>query len=263
MPEKVQTGNAIDAPAGTATFELRHGTQDKEVFTDVVVNNQYRLPDSLPEGSIVVDIGANVGAFAVACLMRGAGTVVCFEPDPNNYAQLLKNVSYWPGQAPCFNAAVWRSDRKESVEYVGDYKATACGGIVLKGNNSNCGSFKIPVESMGLNDLLFYVTDGGKAEVDILKVDTEGSEYPILYTCDKLRSVKKLLVETHECTTIWPQDKVLIAGYPTSEACSAGMERFLRFNGFDTDKVAESAENSICNIIFATRKEQPIKTLEI
>lgn len=251
---RAQTGNAVEAPADVATFHMRDGTQDFAVFSDVITNNQYRLPDNLPPDSVVIDVGANIGAFAVACLMRGAGTVVCFEPDPENFKVLMENVKAWTDRVACFQAAVWRSDWSDKVEFVGDRKATACGGVLLPGVKALGGDFRIEVPSMGLDDIMFHVTDGDKRRIYILKIDAEGSEYPILYTSKHLHCVDQLLVETHECTTIWPNDHVRIAGYTCDVACADGMAKFLTEQGFNFVREAESRQNSVCNLFFARRR---------
>jgi FkbM family methyltransferase len=238
-------------------FCLRHGTQDKEVYEDVLLKNQYRLPEQIDKDSLVIDIGANIGAFAVACLLRGAGTVVCFEPCEKNYLQLSLNVRGWPGQVPVFNAAVWRSDRNEKLKFIGCPKNTACGTVISETVEAICVPKEPPVEvaSMGLDEVLFHATDGGKRRVDILKIDAEGSEYPILYTARHLDMVDTLLVESHQCITAWPQDQFKLFGFPNDEACADGMTKFLEKNGFVVESVPESDDNRVNTLHFAKRKK--------
>lgn len=257
-PSAIQIGNAVEASSDVATFHLRHGTQDYAVFTDVLAKNQYRLPDQFPSDSIVIDVGANVGAFAVACLLRGAGTVVCFEPCPFNFQQLLLNTKPWfdEGRVSPLQAAVWRSDRNEKIDFIGDRRSTACGGVLPSTTRNECGDYRMFVESIGLDDLLFHVTDGGKARIHTLKIDAEGSEYPILYTSRHLDMIDNLLVETHQCDTIWPQDNIMIAGYSKEEACADGMASFLRSKDFIFTTESESMQNSICTIFFAKSRRE-------
>lgn len=238
------------------TFQLRHGTQDAEVFDDVVNKNQYRLPDKLPPDSLVIDIGANIGAFAVACLLRGAGTVVCFEPCPLNFQQILKNTSGWPGQVAAFNAAVWRSDRSEKIKFISADKNTACGGVVPVDVAAGMGKLSdgaAEVTAIGLDELLYHATDGGKRRVQLLKIDAEGAEYSILYTSRHLPIVDQLIGETHQYPNAWPGDKFFVNGFTQDEACAAGMKVFLEKQGFSVTQQAESAENNINTLFFATR----------
>lgn len=249
----------MTAESDIVDFQLRHGTQDKQVFDEVYVKNQYRLPDSLPADSLVIDIGANIGAFAVACLMRGAGTVVCFEPCQHNFQQLVKNTAGWPGRVAAFNAAVWRSDKNERIKFVGSTKNTACGGVAPWDSNA-VGDFTMApvfVESMGLDDLLLHATDGGIRKVDILKIDAEGSEYPILYTSKRLQVVDKIIGETHQFSSSWPDEDISILEFSTREACAAGMKRFLENQGFSVTQADESPDNTICTLFFAQRTPTP------
>ncbi len=239
-----------------ATFSIRHGTQDKEVFDSVLMRNQYHLPDSLPSDSLIIDIGANVGAFVVACLLRGAGTVACFEPCQENYLQLFQNVSHWPGQAPCFNAAVWRSDRREGLKFVVPGKNTACGAVTKE--DTRLEAKTVSVTSIPLDEIIFHATDGGNRRINILKIDAEGSEYSILYTSNGLHLVDQVLVETHQYPIEYTGEKFFIDGYPDHEACAEGMESFLKSQGFSVVREAESNLNDINTLFFATRIHETI-----
>ena len=50
--------------------------------------------EALQEGMVVVDIGANIGLFSVIAATRvgESGSVIAFEPEPENYALLKKNI---------------------------------------------------------------------------------------------------------------------------------------------------------------------------
>ena len=235
----------------TVTFQIRHGTQDKEVFDQVFTNNQYRLPEKFPEDSVVVDIGANVGAFAAACIMRGAGTVVCFEAGQDNFLQLVANMAQFPGKAPCFNAAVWRSDKAEKIKFVDHGSNTAC-GAVLKAT-AEIEKNTVEVTAIGLDELLWHVTDGGKTRIHTVKIDAEGAEYPILYTCHCLHVIDRLLIETHEYPVKWKGHKFFVDGFPGDEACADGMGAFLNRNGFSFTRIKESDSNDINNLFFCER----------
>lgn len=237
-------------------FQVREGTQDKTVFEEVFTKNQYALPDSLPEHSLIIDIGANVGAFALACLARGAGTVVCFEPCPDNFAQLKKNTLQFLNVA-AFHAAVWRSDRAEKLSFVSPGKHTACGGCVPSITRP-LGA--VEVTSMGLDELLWHCTDGGQRRVSLLKIDAEGSEYSILYTCKHLDKVDEIIGETHQYPAAWPGDRFLVGDYGENEACASGMKKYLESQGFTVWQRPEASDNDICTLFWATRKSRKVCT---
>jgi FkbM family methyltransferase len=232
-----------------ARFEIRHATQDTEIFNDVVVNNQYRLPDGIAKDALVIDIGANIGAFAVACLLRGAGQVICFEPSPENFKQLCNNLASWPGQTASWQVGVWRSDVAEEIAFSnGTGTATGC---CFPNANYIPGHTAPRANSIGLDEIIRTFTADGERRVDILKIDAEFSEYPILYTCKMLHFVDKLLVEAHAFT-----DRLLGSNYygdPVYKNTVADLEKFLRTQGFDVSTAPESFDNQINTLLFCTR----------
>lgn len=238
-----------------ADFQLRAGTQDQEVFDNVYVKNEYELPDHFEPNSLIIDIGANIGAFAVACLMRGAGTVVCFEPDENNFRQLLYNTKPWADKVAPFQAAVWRSDIHEHLRYIPMGKFTACGGVVTDQEAvERPDVLGKSVPAMGLDDILYHVTDGGKRHVDLLKIDAEGSEYRILFTSRKLFHVDKICGELHMLTAAWEDDVSRMFGFSIKQCSDEGVKNFLLEQGFTNLEFAPTEfANQRNNLFWASR----------
>lgn len=72
----------------------RPNTSDLFVLEEVITNRIYRrkkINFDVEAGERWLDLGANIGAFALYCKLRGA-TAVCYEPDPDCYAILRQNV---------------------------------------------------------------------------------------------------------------------------------------------------------------------------
>ena len=231
-----------------ATFQIRHGTQDKEVFDQVFTNNQYRLPEKFPEDSVVVDIGANIGAFAAACLMRGAAAVICFEPSEANFQQLCNNLQPWDGKVLAARVGVWRSDVEEEVSFsVGQGSAAGC--CFPACSQLNYGN---RVNSIGLDGILLNCTDGGAGRVNVLKIDAEFSEYPILFSSTRLDLVDQVIGEAHEFS-----DQPVGAAYynhPKYTNSVTGLREFLEDTGFTVETAPESFDNQINTLFWAKRK---------
>lgn len=175
-------------------MQWRPGTQDALCFQEVIVQNQYRLADHLSQSDIILDVGANIGCFAVACVTRGAGRVLCYEPDAENFRYLQQNVGGMVG-VRCEQKAVWGGPDRQ-LFYTGyPPKATACGSVMddvtVGGMNS-----QIPVEHVQLDSILAAIEREGR-HVSLLKIDAEGAEYPILYTSQKLDLVDSIVGEVH------------------------------------------------------------------
>lgn len=181
----------------TINFEHRPDTQDRECFQDVMAKNCYRLPESFAKTDRIIDGGAHIGSFTVACLARGAGHVWSYEPDPSNFGLLNTNTFGMIGRH-LKNAALWRNDKAEPVRFSG-YPgwATACGtilpGCTVDGQNS-----EIPVSAVSLDDAILEATERGKYQLRLLKLDIEGAEFVTLGTSKCLHLVDEIVGEIHE-----------------------------------------------------------------
>lgn len=175
-------------------FYARPDTEDEVVFRDVVEMNEYGLPRQFSSDDVVIDIGAHIGSFSYAVLNRGAGKVYAYEAHPINWAIARKNLSGFGDRASCANLAVWRSDEPTRTLYndvITGYAHT--GGISVLWNEKG-----VPVRTISLDEILFEVTDGLKKKIRLLKLDCEGSEYPILFTSQHLDVVEEICGEYHE-----------------------------------------------------------------
>ena len=79
-------------PAGhEAVFAYRDGTSDWNTIQSCLVNDEYSLPRGI-EG-IAVDVGAHIGAVAIAVALDNPGlSVIAVEPVPDNLRLLALNV---------------------------------------------------------------------------------------------------------------------------------------------------------------------------
>jgi FkbM family methyltransferase len=138
--------------------------------------------DVMP-GEVWLDLGANIGAFAVYCRSRGA-RAVCFEPEPDCYKILLRNAS----GMQCQPYAVTASCEKELSFSVSANSDNHYRGTVLPVKNYK--EHK-PVLNCYAGDLVKFCVGQKGGGFDGVKMDIEGSEGPIidewlLPRCDKL-----------------------------------------------------------------------------
>lgn len=174
-------------------FYARSHTEDAGVFEAVVDNNEYGLPDALTGDDVVIDIGAHIGSFSYAALKRGAGRVYAYEAHPINRAIARKNLSRFGDRVSCHNLAVWRSDEPARTLYNDVINYTTTGGISVLWNETG-----IPVKTTSLDEILLEASGGLKKRIRLLKIDCEGSEYPILFTSQHLDVVEEICGEYHE-----------------------------------------------------------------
>lgn len=175
-------------------YYARPETTDAQIFEHVVDDNEYNLPPRFEPDDIVVDIGAHIGGFSFAALQRGAGKVYAYEPHPQNHAIASKNLARFEGRIICRQRAVWRSDQPSQTLYNEDLTGyTNTGGVSLLWNTQG-----LAVETINLDEILSEASDGFQRPIRMLKVDCEGSEYPILFTSTQLKIVEEICGEYHE-----------------------------------------------------------------
>lgn len=184
-------GVATVSRAGiTAKFDLRE--PDAIVVDEVWNDGVYPLDPHDVADRVVVDIGANVGAFTIWAAKAGARSVHAYEPDPDNRARLETNLRLnHPLPCPVFVYA-------EAVQ-------GADGEVWLGGDNANAHVVDAPatltavdedvVDARSIDAVLIRA-----GERLVVKMDCEGCEHDVIATVDvgQLRRVDRLVMEYHE-----------------------------------------------------------------
>ncbi|MCX7848119.1 MAG: FkbM family methyltransferase [bacterium] len=173
---------------------LRGACQDFTIFDRIFLRDEYRLGGYEKElRGTVVDLGANVGIFA-ARVGPYVGRMICYEPMGSNFAQLERNLSGL-GNVSLVRAAVGPTSGTARLHYPRN--------IRISGGYSQFPSARLHEGSMYeevLQVTLDEVFERHEIEsCDLLKIDTEGAEYGILYAASKetLRRVKRVIGEYH------------------------------------------------------------------
>jgi FkbM family methyltransferase len=155
-----------------------------------VWDGEYDAPGfQVESGERVVDVGANVGAFAMLAASRG-GLVEAYEPHPETFRFLERNTTHWG--VTCRQAAVVASDAGTVPLWVhpaADTRhSTLEGGFVDGWERGE----RVDVPAVSLADT---IGDG----CDLLKLDCEGAEFELLLETpeDALRRVRRLVAEYH------------------------------------------------------------------
>jgi FkbM family methyltransferase len=178
-------------------FRLRLVPGKGEWFTffEIVVRGDYFLSGrDLRPGDRVIDIGANIGAFSVVAGKKvgPSGRVDAYEPDPETFERLQENVRLnGLTNVVCHNCAV--SGSAGRARFFRQQKH-AFSSLLTDVDERSPGS-AIDVEVVGIRDAL--AASGG--DVNLLKVDCEGSEYEIFDTLDTSSAspVKQISMEVH------------------------------------------------------------------
>jgi FkbM family methyltransferase len=210
-----------DSPA-LPTLPLRPGTNDDVIYNSVVRQNEYRLPAQLPAGAIVVDIGVHIGAFSYLALTRGAAAVYGFEPEATNLARARENLAPFGDRVHLSNRAIWRSDVPPSPQHfwASTDRANTGGGTLIWETEGPL------VDAVPFDEVVDTITENGRRRIDLLKIDCEGAEFPILLTSTRLSRIDRIVGEYHELRAELPSH-VRVAGCRefTVEVLTAALER--------------------------------------
>ena len=177
-------------PAGQLSFHLFNNPSCIQISQAILAGHTYPPVPTVQDVRAILDIGANIGAATVfLATTYPAATVYALEPGSLAFLLLSKNVAslpnvhtfnfgvfssaktlpLYPGKADSVESSIWQSDRTESEP-----------------------------ETISLVSAGQFLTDQHISQIDILKLDTEGCEVPILRaTREYLPTVKLIYVEYH------------------------------------------------------------------
>ncbi len=178
---------------GGLRIKLRPNTDDLRITKSNFVKENY-TKDFVPitKDSIVVDVGAHIGSFSLMAA-RSAYKVLAFEPEPNNYQMLKKNME--------LNHAKNISIFEMAVSGISGYQDiyTFPGGF-----SADYSLYKRRVTSIKTGSVpTISVEDIIKREdlprIDFLKLDCEGSEHDILRNIrvEIAAKIRGMAIETH------------------------------------------------------------------
>lgn len=160
---------------------VRHGTPDIGVLDEVFGQRQYDPPppaatvlDALGRPPRIVDLGANVGFFALHARERWPGsTITSFEPDPTNLEVLERC------HAANAGAGEWRlvlaAATTADGEVAFDAGHFACSSVVDAGAGGPAPDTGATTVTVPAVDALAHL-----AGADLAKIDVEGAEWALL-----------------------------------------------------------------------------------
>ena len=157
---------------------------------DIPLNFTKRVP-------VIVDIGANVGAFALWASKRWEGcALICYEPVTENYKHILD----------------LRDQNPNIIAFNTGVRSAAGQGVMFRGEN-NCGECSVHQdldETTGEQIEARFIDAKDIPYGHILKIDTEGCEVEILsrlIQVDRGNEFLAILVEWHR-----ESDRLIIDG---------------------------------------------------
>jgi FkbM family methyltransferase len=190
----------IQPPDVSHPVEVRmYPSSDDFVFDQIFVQHEYRAAlEAVDDARFIVDLGANVGyASVLFATAYPSARILCVEPDPGNYAQCAKNIAPYGNRIEALLGAVWAFRSKLTLA-----KGVGCDGRdwstqVLQSADPTTAD----VEAWDMPALmeLSGTHQNSRPDIDILKIDIEGSEAEV-FAADTdrwLHLVRNICIEFH------------------------------------------------------------------
>ncbi len=166
---------------------LRNDENDLAMYliTDVFVQKDY---GEISENLVIVDVGANIGAFTLYSVYGHNNVCYAYEPEINNFLKLQENIKLnnLINKVKAFNLGVSHDNSDMKL-----YKFESIAHSFTRTSDN--------FDIVHCIDLKTILNDNNLKEVDFLKIDCEGAEFDILYNTGKdvFDKVKFLCVEYH------------------------------------------------------------------
>jgi len=167
---------------------LRANTSDVSTFSKVFLEEEYSFITTM-DPKFIIDAGANIGLAALYFLAKYENaTVIAVEPESHNLNILKKNLSGKNYKA--IQGAIW--NKKENLK-IKNLEVNTSGFEIAVAKKED--SETIP--AYNIEELMKY---SGVNEIDILKIDIEGSEREVFSSDFErwLPKTKILIIETHD-----------------------------------------------------------------
>jgi FkbM family methyltransferase len=151
------------------------------------VENHTFVLNWLQSGAVVADLGGNLGRFSSTLSQNYGCDCFVAEPDPDIFERIPVS-----GKIQKLNVAIGGSDSTLSF-----YRSDNIEGGSLKKSDIWDGSEAIEVQVLSLPT---FLNQFGLSAVDLMKVDIEGAEVPLLLECPEniLKQAKQVTVEFHD-----------------------------------------------------------------
>lgn len=217
LPGTLPPGTAPNTASSVSIpLVIREGTYDADMVYVVACANEYSLPPTL--SGVVLDIGAHIGTFSLACAIRGA-TVFGYEAHPENAslyattAMLARSSAGVPGKIIPAHCAVGPDNVAFSVymphTFPSDQRGLVnTGGLgVWEGDPREADEtkeywvrayfFDTIHQAPPILPLDTYTPPFSWNDVTLVKFDIEGYEFPILRTSKRIASILWVIGEYH------------------------------------------------------------------
>src|ERR1044072_7979213 len=149
----------------------------------------------IPEGSLAIDIGANIGDLTVSMAMAAGadGLVLALDPNPHVFRVLEANAALKRGKANIVPLQFAATEEETQFYFASSDASMGNGGLITDLNDNRHGKYKLkdPIRGVNLGKYLQEHYMNWLPKLSLIKVDVEGLDYYVL------RSLEPLLEKYH------------------------------------------------------------------
>lgn len=173
------------------------------VFKEIFMEDFYHIESLLknvPNDAVVLDIGCNAGLFSFITLSKKTSAkIYAYDPMEVNVKLLENNIKLNKGldtQIKVFKNAVTGKEQGPIELFYDDVNNDSVIASVFENFSENNNQSKM-VDTISLAQI---IKQNNLKKIDLLKLDCEGSEYPILYESpvEIWNHINVMTIETHE-----------------------------------------------------------------
>jgi len=148
------------------------------------------VKEKIKKGDVILDVGANIGYYTISCakIVGNTGKIFSFEPEPENFKLLEKNVKVnHYDNVVLNNVAV--SDKNGTVNL---YLSKIRGGMHRIYPSHFCTEDYVKTNLICLDD--YFSTNPLREKISFVKIDVEGSELGVLKGMKTILPNKRLII---------------------------------------------------------------------
>ena len=177
MPDQIRLGNCFTKLHTPAEHGALHD------FVSCFIEDEYGLSSLPNQPSTILDIGANIGFFALAARTYfPSSTIHCYEPNPRIIPFLNQNLSL--NGFKIYPEAVGAMNGHAFIQELGDSNQARTSQSCEGASKISQSSLELAVERLG-------------GKVDLAKIDCEGAEWEMFTSPMPWKSIRYLRMEYH------------------------------------------------------------------
>lgn len=182
-------------------FKLRRDVWDSAVVIETWWLNEYlRNLKKIQEGATVIDVGAHIGSFSIFIASNLKDVkVLAFEPGPDNFILLKENIkiNHLENKVLPFKFALAKKGGEKIKFNVHPDNLGMCSSVLsYKNLRKEKKDIFFEAKTISLKQVF---EKNQLSKCDLLKMDCEGCEYPVLLSTpeDVLKKIRNLTLEYH------------------------------------------------------------------